>query len=272
MTTVEGECLLCGETAEPTVEHILPQTLLIQLGMDPNREDLQTFRTMLCRRHNHATSGLHSRDEMIKLMVNGGPVTRRTLRHLGDWAVWVMSLLSLARGSGVIDPNIARAALLRRFDSVEGGTPRGVRVYAARATAFRISPEPPVVPHALALVGDTSVCLTTPAIRSGSACQPDPSLLLIQLGSERSPFSSLRETYSSGPDHNNRLDAAVRKVCLDRILPLPDRVPELTPTAISMRAVSKLFTVLPFGADLSLMPEGIRPPITEEGTAPDNSI
>jgi hypothetical protein len=65
-------------------------------------------------------------------------------------------------------------------------------------------------------------------------------------------------SYSSGPDHHERLDLAAARVGLERILPLGDALPALEPTSISMSDVSKLFTVIPFGADLSLMPRAIQ--------------
>ena len=65
-------------------------------------------------------------------------------------------------------------------------------------------------------------------------------------------------TYPSGPDHDDRLDRAAAQVGLERIRPLGAALPALNPARISMADVSKVFTVIPFGADMSLMPERIR--------------
>ena len=94
-----GPCLLCGPTDEPTVEHIIPQTLWSRFGIDPNRPDLAPFRTTLCNSHNKATSNLHERSDMMNLISPGAPVTRKTLNQLGDWAIWVTLLFALERGS-----------------------------------------------------------------------------------------------------------------------------------------------------------------------------
>ena len=67
-------------------------------------------------------------------------------------------------------------------------------------------------------------------------------------------------TYPSGPDHDERLDQAAARVGLERIRPLPDALPSLGPTSISMADVSRLFTVVPIGADASLLPEVLRNP------------
>lgn len=80
--------------------------------MDLNREDLAVYRTDLCVPHNKATSALRQRTQMMDLIETGEPVTRTTLRHLGDWAVWVTLLLGLARGSGVLGAEASREFLL----------------------------------------------------------------------------------------------------------------------------------------------------------------
>ena len=58
--------------------------------------------------------------------------------------------------------------------------------------------------------------------------------------------------------HDDRLDRAAAQVGLERIRPLGAALPALNPARISMADVSKVFTVIPFGADMSLMPERIR--------------
>jgi hypothetical protein len=66
-------------------------------------------------------------------------------------------------------------------------------------------------------------------------------------------------TYPSGPDHNERIDLASASVGLERIHPPNVTLPTLYPTMISMHDVARIFTVIPFGADVSLLPETIRP-------------
>jgi len=65
-------------------------------------------------------------------------------------------------------------------------------------------------------------------------------------------------SYPSGEDHLERLDQAAACVGLERILPLGDVLPSLEPRPVSMSDVGKLFTVIPFGVDMSLMPEVLR--------------
>ncbi len=253
-----GSCLLCGTVEDLTVEHIIPQTLWSRFGIDPNRDDLARFRTTLCVRHNQATSALHSRNDMMKLIETGEPVTRTTLRQLGDWAVWVTFLLSLARGSGVLGAAAARDALLRRFDAAEGGPPKGMRVYAARATDHVGHTGPPVTPYALALCGDTRVLLDHGGQPTGFSVRGGPITASESIGLGRVALLVVGRTYTSGVEHHKRLDEAVAQVGLQRILPLSGRVPYLSPRPVSMSDVSKLFTVVPFGADLSLMPKAIQ--------------
>jgi len=102
-------CLLCG--APGTLEHIIPQTLCCQFELDPNSDDLARTRTWLCVRHNRAGGRLHQRDEMMRLIANGSPVTRKTLTDLADWTVWVLLLLGLANGDGVLAPEQSRQLL-----------------------------------------------------------------------------------------------------------------------------------------------------------------
>lgn len=136
--------MLCGADQDLTIEHIIPQALWRRFGIDPDRPTLADYKTILCERHNQATSALHRRPDLLDLIETGEPVTRRTLTHLGDWAVWVTLLLGLARGSGVLGETVTRDVLLRRFDANAGGTPRGVRVYAARVLEYAVASDPPV--------------------------------------------------------------------------------------------------------------------------------
>jgi hypothetical protein len=82
-TAGSGPCLLCGVLDDPTVEHIIPQTLWNRFGIDPDCENLAQFRTTLCEPHNQATSALHRRIEMMELIETGEHVTRKTLQQPG---------------------------------------------------------------------------------------------------------------------------------------------------------------------------------------------
>ena len=121
---------MCGTLADPTLEHIIPQTLWKRFGIDPNREDLAQFWTTLCDSHNQATSALHaaSDDEPDRALRSRDPQEPGAPRR---WAVWVTLLFGLERGSGVLGAEASRELLLRRFDTVRAGTPKGVRVYGA---------------------------------------------------------------------------------------------------------------------------------------------
>ncbi|MEU4607595.1 hypothetical protein AB0F43_31810 [Kribbella sp. NPDC023972] len=253
-----SECLICGALDDLTVEHIVPQTLWNRFGIDPDREDLARFRTALCYPHNKATSVLHERTEMMELIETGDPVTRKTLLHLGDWAVWVTLLLGLARGTGVLGTDASRTMLFRRFDTDQAGTPKGVRVYAARVTEYVEPAEPHVPSYALALRGDSRVLLDQAGKPCGFSVREGPINASESIGLGKVVLLVVGETYSSGPDHLIRLDQAAARVGLQRILPLSNSLPALKPTTISMTAVSKLFTVVPLGADLSLMPRAIQ--------------
>lgn len=250
-------CLICGAMHNPTVEHIIPQTLWNRFGIDPDRADLAHFRTTLCERHNQATSALHKRVEMMELIETGEPVTRKTLQHLGDWAVWVTLLLGLARGSGVLGAQASRILLTRRFDTDWAGTPKGVRVYAARVSDYVESTTSPITPYVLALRGDSRVLLDADDKPCGFSVRYGPVNASESIGIGKLALLVVGRTYSSGSDHHRRLDSAAAQVGLERILPLGGALPPLKPTSVSMSDSSKLFTIIPFGADLSLMPPTI---------------
>lgn len=255
-------CLICGSDARLTLEHIIPQTLWERWGVDPNRDDLAVFRTGLCESHNQATGTLHRREDMMHLVDTGGPITKRTLNQLADWAVWVTLLLGLARGSGVLDAETSRAHLRDRFTiksgSARGGPPRGTLVYAARITDLIEAADSRQPSYFLALQGDPRVHLDAQGKPLGVSVQSGPvnasesirvgSLVLLVVG----------PTHSSGPGHRERLDAVAAQVGLERIFPLLDPLPALSPTSINMSRVSRLFTVVPFGAEPSLAPVALQ--------------
>lgn len=254
----QRQCLICGTSEDPTVEHIVPQTLWNRFGLDPDHDDLARFRTDLCSTHNQATSVLHGRTEMMDLIVKGAPVTRKTLQHLGDWAVWVTLLLSLARGAGVLGDDASREMLSRRFDTDFAGTPKGVRVYAAVVDDSAKPRNVQIKPFVLALQGDSRVLLNDGGLPVGFSVKAGPihASETIRLG--RVALLVVGRSYKSGDDHEVRLDAAAAQVGLERILPLGESLPSMKPTQVSMEEISQLFTVIPVGADLSLMPELLR--------------
>lgn len=257
--TGQRPCMLCESLDEPTVEHIVPQTLWNRFDLDPNGDELARFRTDLCKRHNGATSRLHQRPEMMDLIETGAPVTRRTLDQLADWAIWVTLLLSLARGSGVLGPEASREALLRRFDNGSaGGPPKGVRVYAARTDDSEKGTEPDITPYVLALQGDSRVVLNDSGLPVGLSDRTGPinASKSIRLG--KVALLVVGRTHKSGNDHEARLDEAAAQVGLERIWPPGQTLPALKPTPISMTNIGQLFTVIPDGADHSLMPEVLR--------------
>lgn len=250
--------MLCGTNADPTVEHIIPQTLWKRFGIDPDMDHLAQYRTDLCEKHNAATSSLHRRAEMMELIETGEPVTRKTLTHLADWAIWVTLLLGLARGSGVLDPSWTRDLLLRRFDSTSGGTPRGMRVYAARVSAYVSEASPPATRYCVALTGDPSVLLDADGRPRGFSVGIGPIEAGEAIGLGKIALLVVGRTFSSGDGHSERLDDAATTVGLQRIWPLPNPLPNLPHGEVSITDVSRLFTVLPFGSDLSLMPEALQ--------------
>lgn len=254
----ERTCLLCGADADLTAEHIVPQALWRRFDVDPDREDLAVFGTTLCERHNQATAALHQRKEMLDLINTGEPLTRRSLLHLGDWTVWVTLLLGLSRGSGVLGEGVSRDALLRRFDAGSGGTPGGVRVYAARVSEYMERRDPPMISYSLALCEDSRVLLDAQGAPVGFSAREGPISASESIGLGKIALLVVGRTYTSGEHHLQRLDQAAALVGLERVLPLPGALPGLEPRPVSMADVGNLFTVIPFGADMSLMPENLR--------------
>lgn len=266
-------CLICGTTAKLTLEHIIPQTLWQRWGIDPNRDDLAVFRTWLCDQHNQATGALHRREDMMCLIDTGGPVTPKTLNQLADWAVWVTLLLGLARGSGVIDAKTSRRWLQEHFtkspDRTQGGPPKGTLVYAARITELIETEEPGPPPYLLALRGDSRVLLDAHGKPTGMSVHAGPvnATESIRVGSV--VLLVVGPTHSSGPDHRQGLDEAAAEVGLERVFPLPEPLPALSPAQINVTWVSRLFTVVPIGADPSLAPAPLRALWTTATTPPD---
>ncbi|WP_198144754.1 hypothetical protein [Nesterenkonia jeotgali] len=254
-----GPCLLCGAVDDPTVEHVIPQTLWNRFGIDPNQSDLAQFRTDLCGRHNRATSALHRRTEVMDLIEQGEPVSVRTLQLLADWAVWVTLLLGLARGRSVLGASESRALLLERFASTQGGgPPKGVRVYAARVSDYVEASTTIGTQYALALVGDPRIALDAERRPQGISVNAGSINASESIGLGKIALLVVGRSYKSGPDHEHRLDAVVGSVGLERIWPPSDTLPTLDPRPVSITEVSRIFTTVPFGDDASLAPSNIR--------------
>lgn len=255
---VKERCLLCGSVDDPTDEHIVPQALWKRFGIDPDQPHLAMYRTILCDRHNKATSALHQRTAVMDLIEHGGAFTQKTLYHLADWAVWVTLLLGLARGSGVLGADASRALLLGRFDSKNGGMPKGVRVYAARVSEYVEASDPPAARYTLALIGDPRVALDYSGRPIGISAIAGPINASESIGLGRVALLVVGKAHGSGPQHDERLDAAAGGVGLQRIWPPDKTMPALDPIPVSITDVSHLFTALPFGTELSLMPEALQ--------------
>lgn len=172
--------------------------------------------------------------------------------------MWVTLLLGLARGSGVLDADTSRALLLERFDSQRGGLPKGMRVYGARVSDYVEASEPRGAQYALALVGDSRVVLNAEGRPQGVSVRTGPMNASESIGVGKIALLVVGRTHSSGPDHLERLDAAAGGVGLERIWPPSDSLPTLDPKPVSIADVSRLFTAVPLGADMSLMPVDIR--------------
>ncbi|NHA69976.1 hypothetical protein [Phycicoccus flavus] len=255
------QCLLCEETAGLTTEHIVPQTLWNRFGIDPDADRIEPFRTTLCTPHQEVTAALHRHEAMMDLVETGEPVTRQTLAQLGQWSVWVTMLLSLARGSAVLGPRVTREVLLTYFDGHGGGVPAGTRVYAARVSRFTDPARPPAPRYLLALRRDASVRLDERSTPSGFSFGEGPTQAAESIAIGKIALLVVGPTHSSGPGHHARMDQAVSHLGLERIHPLGERpqpLPSLTTREVCMRDVARLFTVIPFGVDMSLMPERIR--------------
>ncbi|MFT9533145.1 hypothetical protein ACM0AX_07780 [Mycobacteroides abscessus subsp. abscessus] len=248
-------CRIC-DSEETTSEHIVPQTLWLRFGLDPNHEDLERYRTRLCSPHNEATGKLHQRTDVIDLIENGGAFTKKSLGLLADWAVWVTALLGLSTGEGVLPEDEARSLLRARFSGDGGGLPRGIRVYAARVSEY--VRDAAFTSYMVAVEKDLRTvldCNRTPIGFSGIA---GPATVTESIGLGKIALLVLSRIYTSGVGHNDRLDAAATTVGMERIHPPAAILPALAPRAIDMTAVSQVFMPVLDGQDPSLLPNGVR--------------
>lgn len=113
-------------------------------------------------------------------------------------------------------------------------------------------------PYVLALKGDSRVLCNENGAPIGFSVREGPINASESIRLGRVVLLVVGSTYSSGDDHEQRLDQAVARVGLARIFPPEKTLPRMEPTPISMTDVSQLLTVIPDGADNSLMPEALR--------------
>lgn len=251
-------CTICGTAGSPTVEHIIPQALLQFWEIDPFDPHGEPMRTTLCSRCNGATSALHNNAETLALIRSGGPVTKRGLGKLADWAVWVTMLLGVSRGGGVWPAEDARKRLMDRFArKSSGGIPKGTRVYAAladdetsRELEFSYAVALENDPRVIADYSGSPVGFAAGGTLYAAAVLRVGEVIVLVLG----------PTWKSGPDHRDRIDSIAANVGLTRIHPLPDgSINRLGRHTVAYRALHGLFVATPLDAEnYELLPEGIR--------------
>lgn len=238
------------------MEHIVPQALWKRFGLNPNHERLARYRTTLCRKHNAATSQLHQRTEVLDLIEKGEPATKKSLGLLADWATWVILLLGLASGEGVLPDKEARRLLTERFDGRNGGPPKGLRVYVARVAEY-VS-DTTFVSHMVGVERDGRIVLDHAGVPIGFNARTGPITASEAIGLGKVAILVLARTYPSGMDHDARLDAAGATVGLDRIHPPQEDAPALAPRQVDISAVSQVFMPVMHGGDTSLLPPVVR--------------
>ncbi|MGM0928833.1 MAG: hypothetical protein ACQEXN_03875 [Actinomycetota bacterium] len=128
-------------------------------------------------------------------------------------------------------------------------------MYAALIDDSVKRPEQDITPYVLALHGDSRVLCDGSGRPVGFSVRTGPVNASESIRFGRIALLIVGRTHKSGEDHEARLDEAAAEVGLERILPLGESLPTMKPTQISMASVSQLFTVLPDGADHSLMPQ-----------------
>lgn len=238
------------------MEHIVPKALWRRFGLDPDQERLARYRTTLCRTHNEATSRLHQRTDVLDLIDKGGPITKKSVGLLADWATWVTLLVGLASGHGVLPDEEARRLLTDRFDGHNGGLPKGLRVYISRVGEYVSGTT--FTSHMVGVQQDGRIALDHAGMPSGFSERTGPITATEAIGLGKIAILVLARTYSSGKDHDARLDTAAATVGLDRIHPPQEDAPELAPRPVDITAVSQVFMPVMHGTDTSLLPAPVR--------------
>lgn len=252
-------CVICESRDEHTIEHIIPQALLDAWGLDPNGTETARFRTDLCRPCNFQMAKIHDRPEMMRMIIDGDPITDKALRHFADWIVWVTMLLGVARGRGVWPVAPARDRLLKQFsrEARAGATPKGTRVYVARAV-YHPLPQGGVS-HAVALRDDNRIVLDYRDRPSGISGKSGVINAAECLGIGRLMALVIGPTWDSGPEHKSRLDAIPESAGFLRIQPFPEVAPTLQPMTVDQRSVKRFFTAEALLADdISLLPREVQ--------------
>jgi hypothetical protein len=117
----DRRCVLCGDTGA-TVEHIIPQTLWVHWGLDPDGVETERFRTRLCEGSNAAGSALHAREDVLALIRSGTAAQPSTFARLADWAVWVTMLIGITGRASVWPRDDALLLLRRRLPCAQAHT------------------------------------------------------------------------------------------------------------------------------------------------------
>jgi hypothetical protein len=153
-------------------------------------------------------------------------------------------------------PRRGRRLLSDRFNGRTGGLPGGIRVYLARVAEYVERTD--FVSHMVGVEHDGGIVLDHAGLPVGFSAPAGPITASEAIGLGRVAILVLSRTFSSGPDHNARLDQAASSVGLELIHPLSRETPELVPRAVDMKAVSEVFMPPLFGDDTSLLPAAVR--------------
>jgi len=257
------DCLICGETDTRTLtlEHIIPQALWRRFGVDPNQTgDVRKTHTTLCERCNGATSRIHSRPEMLDLIEAGKPVTPAASEQMADWVFWVLLLLGLEQGDNIVPDHEARAILRGRFvDHTIPGIPSGWRVYAAHVST--LDNQGTTVSSKHEVVTKVSQGTVTDAAGSRIGMTQGPGVAVqaaLAIGIGSMGFLVLPPTESSGPGHQDRVDAAAAANGLERLVPRRGDTITLTKSNADVGVFRDIFVGPWFGTNRDLLPERLR--------------
>lgn len=277
-----GPCKICGNPADRTLEHIIPQAVLKRLGVKPAKDARHALATSLCNRCNNAGSQLHNNTDLLDLIENGAPISQKTLEDLEDlaeWVTWVLLLLCVETekvetkktdpNPSIDEPAVTSASpwpvedaikrLKERFTGGSTDLPAGIRVYAAsfdEKANGRIETN-----YAVALENDARHVIDeygNPGFvpsggKTAAAVLVVGKLVLMVLGPTR----------SSGSTHDAGLDAAAESIGLTRIWPRTQEPYDSLPThTVDYKEIRNLFGTFPFEArNLELLPTDVRSPL-----------
>ncbi|GAA1078232.1 hypothetical protein NXT08_24180 (plasmid) [Rhodococcus pyridinivorans] len=252
-----GPCVICGDLDNPTLEHIIPQALLLRMGVEPATTADHPFTTSLCNDCNTATSKLHNNTDLLDLIETGAPVSQNTLRALAFWIVWITLLLGVKRGGDVWPIEDARQRLQSRFsDRSGGGVPKGTRVYAALVNEDETSTLS--AQYSILLRNDPRVILDHANFPTGyRPSGAKTAAAVLRVGNL--VVMVLGPTWSSGPDHISLIDKAAADIGLTPIWPSTNPEITLTPHTVALKEVWNLFVCTPFTTrNNELLPAALR--------------